>query len=398
MTFRPWKNLARLAGIPSGVVAFSLASLVGVAPALCFGDVATKILAIDVATEVGGLDFSPNGKFLAIDSHGNGGTDIWDFTRKRMIAHVKDGGVYVWVTDVVHFSPDGRQLAICSNRLSIYDTATWEPIPLESTSAHGATSDRPCGDGLVFSPDGKALVAISNNFLLFYDTSTWDVTKKIRTVKFPKVDLIADSTTVDLRDPNDPDFTFISQGGSLSFSNDGRYLALGGYSFSKKPWRPGEGEMPPSIPKTIVVDLSTNLLAKDLIGGVAALDRSPDGANIAVGAIDAVYTVKILNAASGVVVASEKGGPSQVLLRYTPDGRYLIESIDKDKTVEIWDGQHAHLLQSIRAEPSSIAVSRDSHYFALGGSPNSILDATALLSLITHPNGPAGKVIVYRLK
>jgi hypothetical protein len=198
-----------------------------------------------------------------------------------------------------------------------------------------------------------------------------------------------------LKDPNDPDFTFLSQGGSLSFSNDGRYLALGGYSFSKTPWRPGEGEFPPNIPKTIVVDLSTNLLVKEYLGGVGALDRSPDGARIAVGADDAVYTIKIFDVA-GDLVASEKDGPAQVLLRYTPDGKYLIESIGKK--VEIWDGRHEHLLQVIHAEPSCITVSHDSHYFALVGAPTSILDATAMLSLIAHPNGLKGKVVVYKLK
>jgi hypothetical protein len=34
----------------------------------------------------------------------------------------------------------------------------------------------------------------------------------------------------------------------------------------------------------------------------------------------------------------------------------------------------------------------------MGGAENSILDATALLSLITHPNGPKGKVLVYKLE
>ena len=154
--------------------------------------------------------------------------------------------------------------------------------------------------------------------------------------------------------------------------------------------------MPAPIKKMIVVDLSTNLLSEEIMGGVAALDRSPDGAYIAVGADDDRYTIKILDAVSGEVVASQEGGPEHVLLRYTPDGKYQIESIGN--RVEIWNGRHEHLLQVIHAAPECIAVSHDSHYLALGGTPNSILDATAMLSLITHPNGPPGKVIVYALK
>lgn len=395
ISFRRWRNSVISGGVLPGALTCLLLLFVGLAPARCFGEVATKALVINVASEVGGLDFSPNGNYLAIDSHGNDGTDIWDFSKKRIVGHVKDGGVMVWVTDVVHFSPDGRQLAICINQLSVYDTATWIKNAMPGAGEHGSKYQGACADGLAFSPDGKSLVALVGEMLLFYDTLTWEVTKTIRTAK-STVDPLIDSTRVDLRDPNDPDFTFVSEGGALSFSKDGRYLALGGYSFSKQKWHPGEGLAPTNIPKMIVVDLSSNQLAKDIPGGVAALDRSPDGAYIAVGANDAVYTIKILRTESGKVVASEKSGPAHVLLRYTPDGRYLIECIDK--TVEIWDGKHEHLLQKIRAEPSSIAVSHDSHYFALGGSPNSILDATPLLSLITHPNGPPGKVIVYRLK
>jgi len=387
MKFRPWKrSITELACTSISVLGLSLMSA---APTLCFADVATKSVVIDVDTEAGGIDFSPDGNYLAIDSHGNGGTDIWDFTRKRMAAHIKDGGVQVWATDVIHFSPDGRQLAICTNKLSVYDTTTW----IQSAG----TKDNSCRYGLAFTPDGKTLLSLTGSLLDFYDTTTWKVSKTIRTNKWPKDDPALDARVVDLRDTKEPKFSFITEGGALSFTKDGRYLALGGYSFSTKPWNANDGEMlPPNISKVIVVDLSTNSLSQVMLEHVAALDRSPDGAYIAAGMNDAVYTIKILDATSGAVVASEKNGPDNVLLRYTSDGKYLIESIGKK--VEIWDGRHEQLLQVIRAAPSCIAVSHDSHYLALGGAPNSILDATAMLSLITHPNGPTGKVIIYKLK
>jgi Tol biopolymer transport system component len=90
MAFSPWKrSIANLARTSYRVAVLSVMSLVALAPTLCFADVATKSAVIDVDTEVGGIDFSPDGKRLAIDSHGNGGTDIWDFAKKRMIGHVK---------------------------------------------------------------------------------------------------------------------------------------------------------------------------------------------------------------------------------------------------------------------------------------------------------------------
>jgi WD40 repeat protein len=396
MTLPLWeRSIAELARTSYRALALSLMSLVAVAPTLCFADVATKSVVIDVDAEAAGMDFSPNGNYLAIDSRGNGGTDIWDFARKRMAGHVKDGGVGVWATDMIHFSPDGRQLAICRYKVNVYNTTTWTPSAATKEAASGAETYNVCSDGLGFTPDGKTLVSLTSDWLVFFDTSTWERTKTIRTVKYLQDEPLVDPKAVYLRDPSDPKFMFISQGGALSFTKDGRYLALGGYSHSKKPWH-GEGEFPPSIPKMIVIDLSTNSLSQEIIGGVAALDRSPNDNYIAVGASDAVYTIKILDAASGAVVASEKDGPAHVLLRYTPDGKYLIESIGRK--VEIWDGRHEHLLQVIHAEPSCIAISHDSRYFALGGSPNSILAASPLLSLFVYPNGPTGKVIVYKLK
>lgn len=56
-------------------------------------------------------------------------------------------------------------------------------------------------------------------------------------------------------------------------------------------------------------------------------------------------------------------------LRYTPDGKYLIEGIMtglKTGWGKIWDSQHRELLQKIQGNVGSIAVSRDSRYLATG--------------------------------
>ena len=143
MNSQHWKrSIADLAHTYYGALALSLVSLVAVAPTLCFADVATKSVVIEVVAEAAGMDFSPNGNYLAIDTRGNDGTDIWDFAQKRMAGHVKDGGVGVWATDMIHFSPDGRQLAICTNKITVYDTTTW----IQSAG----TKDNWCGDGLAF--------------------------------------------------------------------------------------------------------------------------------------------------------------------------------------------------------------------------------------------------------
>jgi WD40 repeat protein len=70
------------------------------------------------------------------------------------------------------------------------------------------------------------------------------------------------------------------------------------------------------------------------------------------------------------------------VLRYTMDGRYLIESGIRD-TVEIWDAKHERLLQEICSQPSAGAVSSDGKYLALGGG---------------SPLLPGGKVFVYQFR
>jgi WD40 repeat protein len=402
MTPRPWKFSPAL---------FVTSLIYLVTPTLSFADVATRSSVIDVESEVGALAFSPDGNYLAIDYHGNGGTEIFDLRRNRIGTHLVVGGIGTWATDMMHYNPNGRQLAICGYgpdgiNIYVYDTSTWEIVhSIPNGVSNGIDTGNSC-DGLAFTPDGKGIVRLTNQMpgkldynVIFYDTATWAVTSAIRTSPFIAVGknmVPAPPLGTFLHDPKDPSFNFIGEGGSLAFTRDGRYLALSGRSLSTKPWHPGDGMMDPGTPQLITIDLSTRTLSRVMSAHVDSLDWSPDGKHIAAGLDDAILTIKIFDANSGAVLASEEHGPAHVLVRYTPDGKYLIEKVGKQ--MEIWDGHHEHLLQTIHAEPACIAVSHDSHYFALGGAPNSILDATAMLSLITHPNGPKGKVIVYALK
>ena len=75
-----------------------------------------------------------------------------------------------------------------------------------------------------------------------------------------------------------------------------------------------------------------------------------------------------IDAESGKVLALEASETTTAfhILRFSADGRYLIESGIRN-SVEIWDGKHEHLLQEICAEPTSAAVSDDGRYLALGG-------------------------------
>ena len=82
-------------------------------------------------------------------------------------------------------------------------------------------------------------------------------------------------------------------------------------------------------------------------------------------------TVIVFDAHSGEKIASEELITSNSSLRYTPDGKYLIEGDMNAKGtgwgIRIWDGQHHELLQEIAGDVQGFAISADGHYFAAGG-------------------------------
>lgn len=376
--------------------------------------VATEVAVLDEDTQAGTLDFSPDGRYLAVDSYGNGGTDIWDVEQKRIVSHLPEGGTGTWYIELIRFNPNSRQLAICHGdqgnlkiNIDVYDTSTWTKVHSIGDAEDKEWMGGGCA-GIAFTPDGKELIRLAHrdifhpgNNVMFYDTSTWKVTRGIRTMPFvdsnaPKIagridinnwSLLAAPDML-LTDPGNNKAVFFPN--TLSISSDGKYLALAGLSYT---YRQATSVDQPEI---VIVELSNRSLFHVIAGNAESIDWNPDSVNIAAGLDDRIDTVKIFNSSTGEVVALEANGPAHVIVRYTPDSKYLIEKVGKQ--VEIWDGQHQRLLQVIKANPSCIAVSGDGHYFAMGGAKNSILDATAMLSLITHPNGPSGKVIIYRLQ
>jgi WD40 repeat protein len=369
--------------------------------------IATKVAVLQEDTVVGTLDITSDGKYLAVDSWGNGGTDIWDLEQKKIIHHFPEGGTGTWDIDLIRFSPNGKQVAICHRSglpmksVDIYDTLTG--ILLYSIGDGGC-------NGLSYTPDGKELIRIDmgvmllfspGNNVVFYDTSSWKVTRAIRTMSLvdsynpynrqvPRIEpdkwSYVSTPNMFLVNPQDNRYAF--HPGTLSISKDGKYLALSGESIkaettgSSVQWG------------VAIIDISDFSLVRIIPGSSHSLDWNSDSTLIAGIGID--HDINIFDPITGKAVVSEKIDPSHILVRYTPEGKYLIEKVGKQ--VEIWDGQHKNLLQIIKADPTYIAVSRDGRYLVMGGGDLNILDATPLLSLFTHPNGPKGKVIVYKLK
>jgi WD40 repeat protein len=399
-------------------------------------DVAIKVMELAEDAEVGTMDFSPDAKYLAVDLHGNGGTNVWDLEQKRIVSHMPEGGTYTWDIELIKYNPNGRQLAIChgSNppkfNVTIYDPSTGAVIHSIQDEDTSPMSGHGCG-GIAFTPDGKELIRLHvigpspwypGEHVTFYDTSTWKITRGIRTG--PLKALIPTSTPNKWSQPPDnspflstpdmllldPDNKAVSFSPSnLSISKDGRFLALAGNTDILYRGDP-RNFLPSSRPAVVIVDISKPAIYRVISShstsmySSRSLDWSPDNINIAFGPTHRA-PIQIFDSRTGELVTSEgdhepvtSEGEQQahVLVRYTSDGKYMIEKIEK--RVEIWDGKHQNKLQEIRAEPSYIAVSRDGHYFAIGGAENNILDIDVWVSLFIHPNGPKGKVLVYKLQ
>lgn len=328
-------------------------------------EVAVKVAELheDKDIEIWGLDFSPDGKYLAATSLTTLEVQIWDWHNKRIVRTLEmvQGANTGLTTEPIRYSPDGRLLVVCHSGalgdvlVRIWNTETWAAI-------HDIADFKSGGCGAIgFSPDGKSLIGVfdrnpiaSGDTLTIYDTSSWQPVWGLRTVPFyPK---------------------------ALAISPDGKFAAIGGDVINPHSWpfdtpKPTFGNPPLSSQSAIVVvDLAQRAIVRTIQDYAGHLAWSPDGAYITAAAGGGV---KVFDVNSGIQVADEPLKSAHMVVRYTPDGKYLLES-DMDALgnglgVRIWDGQHRELLQVIPGNVGSLAVSRDGHYFAAGSYKNILI-------------------------
>lgn len=313
-------------------------------------EVATKIATLSEENDILGLDFSPDGKHLAATPFDAATVHIWDWQGNRLERTLERAkGSNVTVTEPVRYSPDGKLLAICHTpgRTShiiarIWSADTWSVVHDIIEQGSGGC------DAIGFTSDGKSLIRVMShnawgfageNFVI-YDTFTWQSIWKFST------------------EPVSPE--------TLAISPDNRLAAIAGSVVSG-----GAGLPITTRTQIAIVDLTQRKVVQvipiDDTSSVGRLAWSPDGVNIAYGyaggvAIFDVNTVKRIEDE----VTEQRRKP---LIRYTPDGKYFIESNfgEHGAKVRIWDGQHKQLLQEIKAIAGCIAVSRDGRYMAMGG-------------------------------
>ncbi len=322
-------------------------------------EVAVKVAELheDQNIEIWGLDFSPDGKYLAATSPTTLDVQIWDWKNKRIVRTLEMAQGAGLETDI-HYSPDGHLLVACHARAQgnviarIWNTETWAVI-------HDITDSNSGGCRAIgFTPDGKSLIGVlernpivSGDTLIIYDTTSWQPVWGLRTVPFyPE---------------------------ALTISPDGKFAAIGGEVINPHSWsfdtpKPIFGNPPISNQSLIaLVDLTQRKLIRTIQNYAGHLAWSPDGAYITAAEGGGV---KVFDVHTGKPVADEPLKSAHMVVRYTPDGKYLLES-DMDALgnglgVRIWDGQHRELLQVISGNVGSLAVSRDGHYFAAGSFKN----------------------------
>jgi len=308
-------------------------------------EVATKIATFnDNYAYSPGLDFSPDGKYLAVPGPLNfenkSEIQIWDWQSGRIVRTLEEavGANGSLSTEPIRYSPDGRLLVACHGLATgdvvarIWNTETWTVVHdiVDPVPGSGCTS-------IGFTPDGKSLVRTSDRMspgdnLTIYDTTSWQLIWGLRTVPFyPQ---------------------------SLTISPDGKFVVIGGLVI------PG-GQ---NYSQIAIVDLAQRAIVRTIQSSrYGRMAWSPDGAHIT---LAGAGEVSVFDVSSGKQVTTEplKSGP--MFVRYTPDGKYLIEAdsggLENGLGVRIWDGQRRELLQEIPGNFGNLAVSRDGHYFAIG--------------------------------
>ncbi len=330
-------------------------------------DVATEAASLREDGNIVGLALSPDGHTLATTAYENLLIHIWDWRTGRIVRTLKKlpGSGNRYVTEPLRFSPDGRFLALCGGVggtqvvIQVWNPETGavvhdlaNPNPHGNPNRHGSIDCQ----SIAFSPDGKRLFAVFNrntysttDSLIAYSTRTWQPVWGLPT---PSLQMT-----------------------TLAVSPDGRFLAVGGmYTPPRNSNAPGS-EFQARI---VIVDVARHVIVRRFTPfsrpflSLNQLAWSPDGVHLAAGPWVANPgpddAVRIFDTRTGALVTRETTPNETHIygLRYTPNGQYLIESA-LGGHIRIWDGQHQHLLQSIKGVAESLAVSADSRYLAMGG-------------------------------
>lgn len=275
------------------------------------------------------MTFSPNGKMLAIASYK--GVILWDLSNRQSF-----GQLLVQHGEAIGFTPDGNILAAgWPSSEGFPAIALWD-----SKSYQFTTKLEPAmvANAATFSPDGKRLIAGDNNGKV----AVWDVATQ---------QLLGHL-----------DFGTNSYISSVTFSPDGRTIAIGGQ-----------------------IDVGVNLWdgisskvdrqsLKASVYGESSLAFSPDGRTLAVGDTSGSIILWDISSRRSVKWSSTLSSVDSVV--FSPNGQELA-STSRDGKIFLWDVKSQRLLGQPFILPSggipdAVAFSPDGKMLISGNYDNTI--------------------------
>ena len=299
---------------------------------------------------VRGLSFSPDGQTIAADS-GFASIEIWNWRSGRaqsLDAPVGFGGGPV--VDPVQYSPDGRLLAVCGWKgvgnvaIRVWNTSDWSVLRDIVDSEPGGCRS------MAFTPDGKFLVyagyrVLRPSDLVAYATDSWRVAWRIELGAWPHISV----------EPQ-----------GLAANPDGRLLGVS--ATVRNTYKSGPSRQEQTV---YIVDNAARAIVRKYNGDAGGpLAWSPNGSRLAVAMARGGF--ETLDATSGKPIVNQSmPEAAHMYVRFTADSRYLVESDSNGQGtglgVGIWSGEGEKLLQKVRGDSASIALSRDGKFLAIGG-------------------------------
>lgn len=303
---------------------------------------------------VGDMTFSPDGRLLATWSFEKT-IRLWETQSGRLKAAlvVKKGMV-----SSVAFSPDARTVATASlneHSIRLWDAETGQPQAIlnrENECDYGGYVS--IGD-VVFSPDGRTLIASGDYNICLWDTASWQMVK----ASLPDPHLKTQQTKIIKHGKWEDQQRTFSHNDTIYrmiLSPDGRTLATGSRDFTAKLWDAATWQFKQRMQHS---------------GRVITLAFSRDGRTLATGSDDT--TAKLWDVETGKLKAILEHRGTVWSIDFSPDGKLLATSADNDHAVKLWDAQSGKMLDSMSEARYPVAFSPDGQTLATGGKKGTVL-------------------------